>query len=132
MPKLRSGRTRVKEKSISWWIKKCDKAMSVLVREKGFCEKCGNTGNLQHHHIIGRANKTLRYDILNGMSLCWQCHFFQAHGGSVAFVDWLDEKFPERMSYLRETRNIYTKLHLQDYKQIYEYITSKQLDKLHK
>lgn len=128
MPILRKRSSRVtkkKEKSVSWWIKHCDKAMSQLVRSKGFCEKCGNTENLQHHHIVGRANKTLRYDILNGMSLCWQCHFFQAHGGALAFVDWLDEQFPDRMKYLRSVRNVYTKLHLDDYKRIHEDIINK-------
>ena len=115
---------------VSWYKKRCDIEMSKLVREKGHCERCGSTENLQHHHIVGRRNLTLRYDIINGLCLCYRCHFFQAHGGALEFIDWLDERFPSRMEYLRTARNKRTKLTQQDYQRIFKDIKQKNLNNL--
>jgi len=73
-----------------------DKLFSEFIRRRaianvGGCEKCltpkHNTlkdnnditpawKSLQCSHYIGRANKTTRYDIDNGVGLCGACHIY--------------------------------------------------------
>lgn len=134
MRKVRTRtRTKVtkKEKPISWWIKKCDKAMSILVREKGHCEWCGSTQNLQHAHIIGRSNKTLRYDIINALCLCVGCHIYKWHRSPLEAFEWFQSQYPDRYTYLLATRNILTKNRtVEDYKKIFQDIESKNIRNL--
>lgn len=87
--------------------KELDKAMSQLVRSKGVCEasdvsSCG--GELQDAHFISRSNLSLRWDIMNHLSLCYKHHFFFAHRNPFEFVLWFEKKFPERYNYLRFAR----------------------------
>jgi len=119
-----------KEKSISYWKNRCDKAMSQLVRDKGFCEHCGSSTNqLQHNHVIGRGNQTLRYDIINGMCLCARCHLWWHHEPVESGI-WFKEKFPERYEYLMKARDTYTKRKIADYKSVLEHIENKDIRKL--
>ncbi len=37
------------------------------------CRVCGKPAECGHH-LIGRANKMLRYDAINIMPLCYDCH----------------------------------------------------------
>lgn len=65
------------EKQLNAWRK------ALRERAKGRCQKCGvktirtlelNTKRGEGHHIVGRANKALRYDSRNGLHLCLRCH----------------------------------------------------------
>ncbi len=59
-----------------------DRAFSECVRERANwrCEKCGQQfsesarGSLQCAHIRGRREKSIRYDPLNALALCFSCH----------------------------------------------------------
>lgn len=57
----------------------------VFTRDGFKCTKCGSTQNIQAHHVIPwaetAAQKELRFDIKNGITLCRMCHLL-AHGGS--------------------------------------------------
>jgi hypothetical protein len=54
---------------------KLDKAWSLLIRSRGYCERCGRSdGKLDACHIIGRQNFRLRWEPRNGMCLCFRCH----------------------------------------------------------
>lgn len=58
-------------------IKKLDKIWSEKVKERaGYkCEYCLEShGWLNSCHIIGRANRTLRWDLENGICLCYTHH----------------------------------------------------------
>lgn len=49
--------------------------MWVLLRDDYHCQLCGSTRRLSAHHIIpASVCPELRYDIRNGLTLCWQCH----------------------------------------------------------
>jgi len=105
-----------KATGVKYWIKECDEAYSELIREKGFCEWCGNrAGMLQCSHVIPRTNKTLRWDIFNGLSLCYFCHIRVWHSDPLKAMRWFSEKYPERYSYLMENRNKIIKRIPEDY-----------------
>lgn len=60
------------------------------------CAYCGKTTYLNSHHIFSRSNRSLRYDLNNGITLCSGCHVlssvFSAHKTPVEFVEWIKEK----------------------------------------
>lgn len=96
--------------------KKAYKIWSEIVRKRGFCELCGKKYKqirengkpviLNAHHIIGRENLKLSWNILNGISLCSYCHKFSKigpHKGGIIFSDWYQKKYPNNYKYLLET-----------------------------
>lgn len=119
--------------SPSSYTKLLDKEFSLLVRSNGFCaasdvSTCG--GELQDAHIIGRANHTLRWDIMNHLCLCMRHHIFFAHHDPVEFLLWFQKKYPNRWAYLLEARKIIVKRTLEDYENLLEAVKSKDLKKL--
>lgn len=77
---------------------KLDKAWSeyVKLRAGNRCEKCKNKNYLNSHHIFGRRNKSVRWEISNGCCLCVGCHKFSskfsAHETPTLFTDWIKAK----------------------------------------
>jgi hypothetical protein len=49
-------------------------AKLVKLKAGNKCEKCGSSFFLQSHHLYGRKNYNVRYDIDNGVALCPSCH----------------------------------------------------------
>lgn len=48
---------------------------SVLKRDRYRCKECGDTNNLEVHHIKPFARfPELRFDLDNGLTLCRKCH----------------------------------------------------------
>ena len=109
------------------FTKVLDKEFSLLIRSKGYCEKCGIEDNLQCCHIIPRTNKTLRWDILNAISMCMRCHIWWSHKNPLDFTDWFKRKFPGRYDYLMENRNKIVKRTEEDYNEILENILSRNI-----
>lgn len=76
-------------------VKKLDALWSLRVRERDQkCILCGKYINdiksLQAHHWIVTKNqsKKYRWDIRNGVSLCYGCHIHQVHSNpSVELID---------------------------------------------
>lgn len=96
-----------------------DLAWSELVKLKAGnkCEiqNCGKT-NIQSHHIYTRRNKAVRWEPMNGVSLCAWHHTlnskFSAHATPVTFTEWLIEnKGEDYMQILRMKANQISKLH---------------------
>lgn len=88
---------------------KLDKLWSEKIRSYGRCEVCGEIRFLNAHHIVGRRNLHLRWDLRNGVCLCSRCHTFgknSAHQNPVWFMDWLDATRPEDANYLRKEQNV--------------------------
>jgi hypothetical protein len=88
--------------------KKLDTLWSQKIRSIGHCEVCGETGYLNAHHIIGRLNKIVRWDLKNGVCLCSGCHTFRrlsAHQDSLWFDDWLKKHKPKVAEYLKTKRH---------------------------
>lgn len=104
--------------------RKCMALWQEIVKEKAGnkCEVCGKSGGvIASHHIIGRKNLTLRYDIKNGCSLCYQHHVGgnqSAHNDPLWFQRWLiDNRFSD-FKYLSIKRmELSTKI---DYEEVLE------------
>lgn len=112
---------KVAKKKREKWVKargvtdeKCNKLWSQIVRSPGKCEYCGKTEHLQAHHIFGRSNKAVLWDVDNGVCLCAGCHkfsrIFSAHETPTEFTIWLFEyKGDIFMENLRAKARVITK-----------------------
>ena len=75
--------------------KKLDTCWREIVKNRAGmkCEKCGKDKNLNAHHIFGRRNKAVRWEISNGCCLCAKHHTFSstfsAHQAPTAFSEWI-------------------------------------------
>ncbi len=102
-----------------------DEYLDHLVKQKLFermpiCMNCGCKEFLTPAHIIGRTNLTLRWDILNLVTLCINCHnYFEVD--PVKWDIWWKTRYPERVEYLHERENI---IFHGDRDLIYKYILS--------
>jgi len=70
---------------------------SCAIGATGHSADCG--GNLESHHLIGRANTATRHCIENGIILCSTHHKWSpklsAHGAPIAFAEWLQNNHTE-------------------------------------
>lgn len=107
--------------------KQLDKIWKEIIHQKGQCEICGSIQNLNAHHIIGRSNTNLRYDIKNGCLLCVK-HHFSAHQNPIYFTGWLKEHRPDDYLYLKNPEHEKTRVwYISDYEEI-----SKRLNEIQK
>jgi len=94
-------------------IKKLDKLWSQKIRERDeVCQVCGNSQYLNAHHVIGRRNRNIRWDLDNGITLCSGCHTFKtesAHQDPAWFMEWFIKKYPERYNNIMIKRIITNK-----------------------
>lgn len=54
-------------------------------------ERCGKTQYLNSHHVYSRANRSVRWDVINGICLCVGHHIgvkFSAHKTPNDFSEW--------------------------------------------
>jgi len=100
---------------------KCDDLWRKIIRSKIRCEMCGRSGN-NPHHVIGRDNHSVRWDIRNGCLLCSGCHTMNnnsAHKDSQDFMIWFEHHRPDDYKYLLKKKNeIWDK----DYEKVLEYL----------
>jgi hypothetical protein len=87
--------------------KKLDLIWANTIKKKGECEYCGATTYLNAHHLFSRSNRTLRWDLNNGICLCSSHHAlnssFSAHKAPLEFHFWLiDYKGLDFINDLRE------------------------------
>ena len=87
MPKAKSKKLSMKTLDALW---------SKIVRRKfgNQCAVCGATP-VQAHHIFTRTYKSTRWDIDNGVALCYKHHFYLAHSKFEEFRDFLIELMGE-------------------------------------
>jgi len=75
--------------------KELDKAWSEYVRKRDKrCRKCGGNGAVSAHHAFGRRHKATRWDVFNGISLCYACHIHWAHRDPSGFTYWFQNQIP--------------------------------------
>lgn len=70
-------------------IKKADELWSKCVRTRdGECVLCGSKNALQAHHwIVTRGQSTTyRYDLRNGVTLCYGCHIHGVHSNPSVYL----------------------------------------------
>ena len=68
---------------------KLDREVSVFVRSRGSCQRCGKTQSLQCCHIFSRRYLVLRHNLANLLCLCAGCHFW-AHHNPIEFTRWVE------------------------------------------
>ncbi len=109
---------RVKSKK---YIKnKLDRLWSEIIRSGGNCEICGKPTK-DPHHVIGRKNLSTRWDLRNGVRLCFQHHTGgnkSAHNDPLWFIDWFKEHRPEDYEYLIKKKNETKTYTIFDYEEI--------------
>src|SRR3990167_2866367 len=104
-------RRKPKEKSNTWWRKKCVTLAKVEAKERDgwICQHCGRSKaqgyQMQGSHVYPEGvYKSMSADADNILCLCAGCHTggFRAnnntkswHGDPVYFADWFREKYPE-------------------------------------
>lgn len=90
------------------------------------CAVCGKRdGSMQAHHIYTRRRMTTRFDINNGILLCYSCHkgssILSAHEAPEAFFNWLKKtKGEDWLKKLRRKSEQTTKQYPIDYNNLLE------------
>lgn len=114
--------------------KKCDELWSKAVRTRdGACILCGNTNGLAAHHWIhsrAQGNRH-RWNILNGVTLCYACHIHKVHKhASAEIIDELKEMAFDR-GILTPAEydaikfdHVITKMGVDDMKNVLDYLTA--------
>jgi len=60
-------------------------SLIVRTRDNFVCKMCGTqTKHSEAHHIFGKVIKITRWNIDNGITLCFYCHRFKMHGGNLS------------------------------------------------
>jgi hypothetical protein len=90
--------------------KKLDEAWSLAVKIKaGYrCEVCRKRSTLNSHHIVGRRNRRLRWDLRNSVCTCVKHHKFgieSFHEDPLWGREWLEENRWEDYAYLYCVKN---------------------------
>ena len=101
--------------------KELDKKWSEYVRKRDvFCKRCGGSrGFISAHHAFGRRHLATRWDIFNGVGLCYPCHIHWAHRDSAGFTEWFRVHVSEdQYNRLAEAHNMVVKFTTEDLIQI--------------
>ncbi len=100
-----------KQVSVASLSKVADDLWSKVVRMSWVCEYCWEKEYLNAHHIFGRNNKSVRWEVSNGICLCsWHHTFsneFSAHKTPSEFTYWLEKRrWRDYMDNLQEMAHI--------------------------
>lgn len=92
----------------------------VLARDKWKCVKCTKAEDVAPHHIkTKKAWPQLRYEPLNAITLCADCHTLgakSAHRSPRNFTMWIKHRWPDRFDLLTQLAQIRMKESLEDTK----------------
>ena len=76
-----------------------DKLWAVIIKQRAnnVCEykTCEKTDYLNAHHIFGRSNLSVRWNLNNGVCLCPGHHTlsnYSAHKAPIWFIEWIKKK----------------------------------------
>lgn len=70
----------------------------IYERDKGTCQRCKRGDTLAGHHIFGkRTYPATRWNLDNGILLCYACHIFFAHSRPEEFRRFLILWFEQRL-----------------------------------
>ena len=101
-----------------------DKAWSEYVRKRDkVCQKCFGRGHIAPHHAFGRRHHATRWDIYNGIGLCFPCHIHWAHRDPAGFSVWFKKHIGEfQYERLAEVHNQVTKYTVEDLQQMLNWL----------
>lgn len=97
--KKRSKKAENRELDLIWKQK-------VKERDEYFCQPCGKKvegKNCHAHHILPKQIKGLRWDVNNGITLCYRHHKvgkFSAHMNAIWFAFWLKTNRSTQFKYI--------------------------------
>ena len=92
-PPMKQPKARKKQSERSKKKSLCDTLFSeaVRLRDESTCRYCGKTTKMaQAHHIFSRNHMSTRYDLDNGVTLCYYCHMMVAHHDGGTFIHWAE------------------------------------------
>ena len=78
---------------------------TVMLKWKGRCAFNDNHTASCGHHIIGRANKSTRHKLMNGIALSHKRHVW-ADEHHAEFVEWLEKDYPLLAAWHESNRNL--------------------------
>jgi hypothetical protein len=110
---------------------KADDAWSCVVKASAgwHCEYCGKTTSLQSHHIFSRSDRSVRWNIDNGVCLCASHHTLgnkSFHKAPADMIEWIKEKRgAEWWEHLRASRQVITKWEVYQLEEIARYFRNK-------
>ena len=112
------SRTMVTKKQI---ILKKDQDWAKAIKERDkVCQICKRSkGRLNAHHIIPRQFKETRWDLNNGILLCFQHHRvgkYSAHQNAIWFSNWLFLNNPNQHNYILRKLDQISQFPQKDYK----------------
>jgi len=81
-----------------------DKIFSLWIRHRDkHCLRCGKTENLQCAHIHSRIARSVRWEPLNCITLCYACHIGWAHKYPLFFTRFVEKHLgPEKLKELNK------------------------------
>jgi len=114
---------RKKNPKSKYWKSRADALWGAVIHEIYQCcainDQCA--GNIEAHHLIGRANTATRHSIENGIGLCSKHHKFSnklsAHGAPLAFSEWIQNNHPETWKWCSENKH---RIQKPDYQEAYK------------
>lgn len=100
MAKIKSKKTEQRELDQMWKEK-------VKKRDNYICQVCGKDlsktpKNCHAHHILPRQLKGLRWDVNNGITLCYSHHkigVYSPHQNALWWFGWMNAHKPEQLKY---------------------------------
>ena len=110
----------MKIKSRKYLKNKCDRLWSMIIKSGGNCEICGQPTR-DSHHVIGRKNLSTRWDLKNGVRLCFQHHTGgnkSAHNDPLEFINWFKKTRLDDYEYLLKEKNKTKTFSIFDYEEI--------------
>ena len=99
MARPKSKKTEKKELDEMWSFK-------VRTRDNFTCQICGKKLEkryAQAHHILPRTLPKVRWDVNNGITLCYNHHkvgSYSAHNNAIWFTFWLKTNKPKQFKYI--------------------------------
>lgn len=85
-------------------------AQVVKLRDDYTCQRCGKKysqyngkGSLDWSHVFSRTRYSMRWLLINSISLCCGCHKFW-HDNPLESGQWFKDKWPHRYDYLQLCR----------------------------
>jgi len=100
--KRKSGRKKLENQLTDLW------QQIVKLRDNDACiwDERKHNGPVHAHHIFHKSRyKVLKWDSMNGVTLCRSCHFYLHHGGEREFDLWFMYNYEKRWQYLVEKRH---------------------------
>lgn len=131
-PSKKRKRRKIKKYSVKWWHNRLDPKFSSMITEVQKCAVCHRrNGQFHPSHIYPKGTyQGLRYDPINALCMCGQCHKFWWHLNPLDAYEWFREKYPNRYIYLQEAKKIIVKRNREYYEKVDKALDEKNIKDL--